>query len=358
VIFDEQRRFAAIGLWDPGSVIRIKILHVGQPRTIDSAFWSARLTAALEQRETLWADPETTALRWVHGENDRLAGLVVDRYDTTLVIKIYSEAWFAHLDDLVAEMVRLVDPVRVVVRLARNVAAPAGLVDGSTIVGPPPDGPIRFRERGLTFAADVVAGNKTGHFLDQRDNRALVRAAAMGADVLDVFSSTGGFAVSAAAGGASSVHLVDVSRAALVSAEANLAANRHIAAVRGCSVRITCSDAFEFLRGALDKRDRYDVVVLDPPSFASSQREVDRALGAYRRLTAGGLRLLRPGGLLVQASCSSRVDAESFFDAVRAGAESSGIEISEVRRTGHPLDHPIGFEHGAYLKAVFARRLE
>jgi 23S rRNA (cytosine1962-C5)-methyltransferase len=183
-----------------------------------------------------------------------------------------------------------------------------------------------------------------------------VRAASSGARVLDVFASTGGFSVAAAAGGASSVHLVDVSGPALEAARRNLALNEGIREVRACEVRTTRGDAFEVLAD-LGRRERgsYDVVVLDPPSFAQSQRSVPRALDAYARLTSLGVRLVRPGGLLVQASCSSRVGADEFVDTVLAAAERSGVSLRVERRTGHPVDHPIGFDEGAYLKAVFAR---
>jgi 23S rRNA (cytosine1962-C5)-methyltransferase len=206
--------------------------------------------------------------------------------------------------------------------------------------------------------ADVVHGQKTGHFLDQRDNRALVRGIAAGTDVLDVFASTGGFALAAAAGGARSVHMVDLAAPALATAERNIAHNRHVREVRACTVRTTVGDAFDVL-DAIGKRartdiDRFDVVVLDPPSFAQNQASVDRALRAYGRLTRLGVAVLRRGGTLVQASCSSRVTDDQFFDTVHAAARDAGCTLHEVRRTGHAVDHPITFKHGAYLKAIFA----
>jgi hypothetical protein len=167
-----------------------------------------------------------------------LPGLVVDRYDRTLVVKLYSPAWFPHLAAVVGVLGNLIDPERIVLRLSRAVAGGEtfGLSDGDTIVGAAPNQPVFFRERGLTLEADVVHGQKTGHFLDQRDNRALVRGMAAGADVLDVFASTGGFSVSAAAGGARSVHLVDQSEPALQTARRNLEHNHRISEVRRCAV--------------------------------------------------------------------------------------------------------------------------
>ena len=270
VVFDAHRDFVAIGLWDPASPIRVKALHHGEPRQIDESFWRERITTALERRSTLAADPDTNAYRCVHGENDRLPSLVVDRYDRSLVVKLYSAIWFPHLAAVVGTLCEALDPERVVLRLSRNVGKGAtfGITDGMTIVGPPPDGPVRFRERGLTLEADVVRGNKTGHFLDQRDNRALVRSMAQGARVLDAFASTGGFSVAAAAGGATSVDLIDVSGPALRTAERNLAHNRFIGAVRACTVHTATADAFVEMERLRRRDQRFDLVVLDPPSFA------------------------------------------------------------------------------------------
>ena len=355
VIFDDDRKFAAIGLWDPTSPIRIKVLHSGSPTTIDEHWWRERLSAALEQRRALADDPDTTGYRCVHGENDGMPGLIVDRYDRTLVAKLYSPAWFPHLTVVVDVLRRLLEPERVVLRLSRGVAAGEtyGVSDGDTLVGDPPNQPVFFRERGLTLEADVVRGQKTGHFLDQRDNRSLVRGMASGADVLDVFANTGAFSVSAAAGGASSVHLVDQSEPALRTARRNLEHNHRISEVRRCAVHTTTGDAFQVLGDLATKGEQFDIVILDPPTFASNQAAVPRALAAYARLTRLGLAVTKRGGTLVQASCSSRVTTDDFVDAVMTAAASAGAEVVETRRTGHAVDHPIGFEFGGYLKCVF-----
>jgi 23S rRNA (cytosine1962-C5)-methyltransferase len=362
VVFDDDRKFVAVGLWDPASPIRVKVLQARTPATIDRAWWRSAVAASFERRASLAADPSTTAYRCVHGENDGLPGTVVDRYDATFVLKLYTAALLPHLPALVDAVVTAAGHAeRVVLRLSRAVAATDtfGLTDGTTLWGEPPAGPVMFRERALSMEADVVSGQKTGHFLDQRDNRALVRGMAERRDVLDVFASTGGFALAAAAGGARSVHMVDLSAPALATARRNIAHNTGLREVRACSVQSTEGDAFEVLdsigRRTQRDTDRFDVVVLDPPSFAMNQASVERALRAYAKLTRLGVALLRPGGTLVQASCSSRVTSDQFFDTVHAAASAAGRQLDELRRTGHPLDHPIGFAHGAYLKALFAR---
>ncbi len=354
VVFDDERNFVAIGLWDPESPIRVKMLHAGKPVQIDAAFWRNHISNALDRRTSLTDDPTTTGYRCIHGENDGFPGLVVDRYEETLVVKLYTAAWFPHLAAIVAALDELLSPKRVMLRLSRGVALGEtfGLADGDALLGGAPTTPVLFRERGLVMEADVVHGNKTGHFLDQRDNRALVRGMAKGLTVLDVFSNTGGFALSAAAGGATSVHLIDQSAPALATAERNMHHNRHLREVRECEFTTTVGDAFDVLDDLAKRHQRFDIVILDPPSFASNQTAVPGALKAYARLTRSGMNVVKDGGVLIQASCSSRVTADDFADTVLATANANG-RVNELRRTGHPADHPISFEFGGYLKVMY-----
>ena len=357
VIFDEHRRFTAIGLYDPGSPIRIKVLHQGRPTPIDAVFWRARLGEALAIRAALAGSAGTTGYRVVHGENDRLPGLVLDRYDDTLVMKLYSAAWFAHLDELVPVVEDLVEPASIVLRLARNLqaAAPPELADGTVLRGPAPRSPLTFRENGLTFEAEVIHGQKTGYFLDQRDNRALVRDRSAGRDVLDVFSCSGGFSVHAAAGGARLVHSVDISAAAIAAARRNMAHNLDRRAVRACTHEVSVGDAVPVMERLAAAGRRFDLVVIDPPSFASQRSQIDGALHAYGRLTELALELMGSSGTLVQASCSSRISARDLLGVVRAAADRRGAGLSGVSITGHAVDHPVGFPQGEYLAAIFAR---
>lgn len=367
VIFDGNRKFVAIALYDPDSPIRFRVLHVGKPTPIDAEWWRGVIDSALERRRafTAAADADRLAYRILNGENDGVSGLVVDRYAAVLVIKLYSAVWFPHLATVVAALAEATGCTGVVLRLARNLAPNLagntggrdtfGLRDGDVIGGTVADGPVRFLEAGLCFEADVRAGQKTGHFLDQRANRIRVGAMAAGCDVLDVFASNGGFSVHAAAGGARSVHAVDISAPALAAAERNMALNDHVDAVRSCAFTVQVGDAFEVMaRLARAGRD-YDLVVVDPPSFARRQADIERAVHAYGRLSRLALRLVRPGGTLVQASCSSRVTADRFFATVLAAADAAGRPLSEIIRIGHDVDHPVTFPEGAYLKAGFWR---
>ncbi|MEM1332132.1 MAG: class I SAM-dependent rRNA methyltransferase [Actinomycetota bacterium] len=358
VVFDRDRKFAAIGLWDPDSPIRLKILHHGRPTTIDGAWFTERIATAHARRSPLWARRERAELgyRVVNGENDGLPGLVVDRYADVAVVKLYSAAWFPHLRTVVESVRSLLEPTAVVLRLARAVEDQAArrdvdAGDGDVLVGELGAEPVEFRENDLVFEADVRHGQKTGHFLDQRANRRLVRDLAAGRRVLDVFASTGGFTVHAAAGGATSVHAVDLSAPTLAAAERNVAHNATDPKVARCAVTTEVADAFEAMSRLGRERRRYGLVIVDPPSFAQRAAAVSTALGAYTRLTHLALDLVEPGGILVQASCSSRVTAADFFERIFVVANGRGIELTELRRTGHDIDHPVGFPEGAYLKA-------
>jgi 23S rRNA (cytosine1962-C5)-methyltransferase len=214
---------------------------------------------------------------------------------------------------------------------------------------------VTFSEHGLRFVADVRRGQKTGWFLDQRDNRAHVGSMADGARVLDVFCSGGGFGVHAAAGGATHVHSVDISPYAIEEAASNLELNREVRAAGRATQVGTVGDAFEVMDGLRRSGERFDLVVVDPPSFASRQADVPGALRAYGGLTTLAVALVEPGGTLVQASCSSRVDTPSFLGIVHRAAERAGVTLVPVAQTGQPIDHPVGFPDGAYLKALFAR---
>ncbi|MCU1361386.1 MAG: hypothetical protein JWN99_2675 [Ilumatobacteraceae bacterium] len=361
VVFDDDRQFVAIGLWDPHSPIRMKVLHQGRrPAPIDADFFRKKFADSLGRRAALRTPDAqgqmTTAFRVVHGENDGLPGLVVDLYGHVAVVKLYTTAWIPHLATIVPLLADLLPVRSIVLRLARSMAELDlhGLAEGMSLHGPDVDRPVEFLEMGLKFEADVIHGQKTGHFLDQRDNRALVGSMAKGARVLDVFSCTGGFSVHAAAGGARSVLSIDSSPFAIEAAERNMQRNSDRAEVAACRHDTTVGEAFAELEKLGQSRGRFDIVVVDPPSFARANINVPKAIVAYERLAALAVALVERDGVLVQASCSARVDEAGFIRAVHAGAAKAGFDLDEIRRTGHPIDHPVGFPEGAYLKAVFA----
>ncbi|MFM1768507.1 MAG: hypothetical protein RJA22_1036 [Verrucomicrobiota bacterium] len=300
---------------------------------------------------------DTTGFRWIHGESDGWPGLVLDRYDNTLVLKIYTAAWLPWVDRVAGWITEALSPARLVVRCSRNIAeaaAAAGLGDGTVRPEAPGwDGRVTFLEHGLRFEADVVRGQKTGFFLDQRDNRARVEELAAGRAVLNAFSFSGGFSLHAARGGATAVTDLDLSPHALEAGRRNFALNQHLPAVAACAHTTVQADAFGWL--AAQPQRRFDLVILDPPSLARREAERAGAIQAYGRLATLGLATLRDRGILVAASCSAHVSDEEFFGAVRLAAARAGRPWTELATTGHPLDHPAGFPEAHYLKCLYLR---
>jgi len=357
VAFDERGRFLVAGLYDPRSPIRVKVLQHRSPAPIAGDWFGARLSAAAMRRAPL-ATPDTTGYRLVHGENDGLPGLVVDRYAGTLVVKLYTAAWVPHLRALLPALLDVQPAERLVLRLGRMLEAWPddlyGLADGQVLWGPELDGPVAFRENGLSFEANVLRGQKTGFFFDQRENRARVERLARGRATLNLLSYTGAFSLYAARGGAPSVLSVDLSVPALEAIDRHFALNGGHPAIAHCAHTCRAGDALKVLEDLAAEHQRFGLVIIDPPSFAQSQAQIPRALATYGRLTALGLGVLAEQGILVISSCSSRVSAEDFFARVLHAAAEAGRPLREIERTGHPLDHPIGFPEGAYLKCLYA----
>jgi 23S rRNA (cytosine1962-C5)-methyltransferase len=354
VVYDHRDSFLGVGLYDPTSSIRVRMLHVGKPQTINREWWSIRLEQALSQRRGLFEE-QTTGFRWVNGESDGWPGLVLDRYDTTLVLKLYTAAWLPRLSEVLELIEQSLHPERVVLRLSRNIQATAAELfkktDGELLRGAQLHSPIIFLESGLRFEADLLKGQKTGFFLDQRENRGKVRTLAKGRMVLNAFSFTGGFSLYAADGGATSVTNLDISAHALAGAMRNFALNESRPAVAACAHETIKGDALEWLGG--NSKRNFDLIVLDPPSFAKRENEKSRAIAAYTRLASLAIQHLRPGGILVACSCSAHVNAGEFFEAVRKGAKCSKRKFRELETTGHAPDHPATFAEAEYLKAIY-----
>jgi 23S rRNA (cytosine1962-C5)-methyltransferase len=361
VIYDRKDSFLAVGLYDPDSPLRVRVLHAGKPLTVDTAWWRENLLRALRNREGRF-DPHTNGYRCLNGESDRWPGLVLDRYAHTLVLKLYTTSWLPHLTGITTLIRETLQPERMILRLSRNIQLAARtmaqLEDGSEWLAPgwrlsPDPTPITFCETGICFEADVVRGQKTGFFLDQRENRRRVETLSRGREVLNAFSFSGGFSLYAARGGARSVTDLDLSAHALESACRNFALNRADASIAACRHETIQADAFEWLEQ--NDRRKFDLVILDPPSLARRESERDRAVRAYGKLAAHGIRRLRKDGVLVAASCSAHVPAKDFFDAVRAAARHSGRPFVELATTFHPEDHPATFPEAHYLKCIYLR---
>jgi 23S rRNA (cytosine1962-C5)-methyltransferase len=384
VIYDRKDKFLAVGLFDPDSPIRVRVLHAGKPVTIDESWWRENLARALRLRENLF-DDRTNGYRCLNGESDHWPGLVLDRYAGTFVLKIYTAAWLPRLGEIAALIGDTLKPARLVVRLSRNIQETARknfqLEDGVSLFIQEPRSSGResapsdlgeevradsrrllpseeaenviFLETGIRFEADVVRGQKTGFFLDQRENRRRVEALARGGDVLNAFSFSGGFSLYAARGGAKSVTDLDISAHALESAQRNFALNQTDAKIAACRHETIQTDAFAWLEKNTARK--FDVVILDPPSLAKRETERAGAIQAYGKLAANGLKALNPGGVLVAASCSAHVSAAEFFEAVRGAAQKPGRRFTELETTLHAPDHHATFPEAQYLKCIFQR---
>ena len=349
VIFDRNDKFLAVGFFDPESPIRVRVLHVGKPLTIDAEFWRGRLDAALKRREGLF-DERTTGYRLINGESDGWPGLVLDRYDTTLVMKIYTTAWLERLEEISSLIRERLKPANLVVRYSRNIELAAG---AQKIAEDLTTAPVVFHENGICFEADVWRGQKTGFFLDQRENRSIVETLSRGRTVLNAFSFSGGFSLYAARGGAKSVTDLDISAHALESAKRNVALNSGDKTISACRHESVQVDAFEWL--ASNVPGKFDLIVLDPPSLAKREAERAGAIRAYGKLVDSGIGHLSAGGILVACSCSAHVSGEEFFIAVRQAATHSGRRFTELQTTHHAPDHHATFKEANYLKAIYLR---
>lgn len=343
VIYDRNDRFLAIGMYDPHSPLRVRVVHRGKPQVINEVWWRGQLQHALDKRKDFF-DEQTNGYRCVHGESDGFPGLVLDRYANVAVVKLYAAAWFPRINQIVQGINELIRPESLILRLSRNLQADK-LEDGQTLSGPRITAPITFLESGLRFEADVVRGQKTGFFLDQRENRRHVGTLASGREVLNAFSFSGGFSVYAAHGGASRVTDLDISEHALASAERNFRLNAIETPHEGIQ-----ADAFEWLEKT---KRKFDLIILDPPSLAKREQERATAIRAYARLAALSIERLRVRGILVSCSCSAHVSTTEFFGTVKKVALTSRRKHRILRTAGHPPDHPATFPEAEYLKAIY-----
>jgi 23S rRNA (cytosine1962-C5)-methyltransferase len=357
VIFDRQDKFFAVGFFDPDSPIRVRVLHVGKPQTLDAVWWQKQFDTAISRRAGLF-DAHTTGYRLINGESDGWPGLILDRYDRTFVVKLYTTAWLPMLSQITAMISEQLQPEQIILRLSRNIQSAAGKFvqpkkDGQILFGSSSSDAVVFFENGIRFEADVVRGQKTGFFLDQRENRHAVGQLARGRDVLNAFSFSGGFSLYAARGGAKSVTDIDISAHALAAAERNFQLNSADAKIALCRREAVQANVFEWLAGG-DPR-KFGLIILDPPSLAKRETERAGAIRAYAKLAENGIRRLARDGILVACSCSAHVSAEEFFGAVRSAAADSGRRFTEMKTTRHAPDHPATFKEAEYLKGIFLK---
>ena len=336
-------------LWSPRSEISLRLLDRSPTAQIDAAWWQARLTRAIERRAAL--DDVATAFRLVHGEADGCPSLICDRYDRWLVVQLLSAGLERFRDEIVQALIDLVQPAGILARNDVPVRAKEGLPRETVVLFGDVPREIEVMEYGLRYLAAPWDGQKTGAFLDQRENRALAGAVSRGR-ALDCFSYHGSFALHLARQ-ATSVIALDASGPALARARDNAARNDvH-------NIEFVEADAFEWLRAAERRRERFDTIVLDPPAFAKTRDALPAALRGYKEINLRAMRLLAPGGTLFTASCSYHLSKALFLEVLEAAAADSGRRIAMRELRGQPLDHPevltipeSGYIKGALLEAL------
>lgn len=350
ILFDQrQNKVFGIGLYDPDSPIRIKMIHHDGSAKIDEEFFGQKISTALELRKTLLKN--TNAFRLLYGENDGFPGLVVDIYNKVGVLKLYSPVWFPYLEMIIPQVVQFGKLNALILRLSRNLQKNEfDFSEGSILFGELEDSTVEFHEYGVKFQTDVIAGHKTGFFLDHRQNRHRVGQLSKNKSVLDVFSYSGGFSVHALAGGARQVTSIDFSSHAIELAKTNASLNVHSG-----KHETLVGDAFVILRELIRQKMKFDIVVIDPPSFAKSSAEVEIAKKKYAELAELGVHLTSKGGIVLLASCSSRVTADEFYQIHDALFKKLKVNYETIDYTTHDIDHPVTFDEGAYLKSAYYR---
>lgn len=356
-IVSANKEWLAYAYYNPHSQIRGRILSWNEAEQFDESFWETRLKRAIASRDLLQFGANTNAYRLVAAESDGLPGLIVDKYANYLTMQCYTMGIDKRKGMLTEVLAGLVNPAGIIERSDVSMRHKEGLQEEKGVLwGKAPEGRLTILENGYQFQVDLLHGHKTGYYLDQRDNRALVgdpRFVA-GKDVLNTFAYTGGFAVYAAGGGANSIINIDAIKGVLEQAEQNMAVN-------GFADRpndeFIAGDAFEILRDYRDEGRQFDVVVLDPPKFAHKRKDVERACRGYKDINWLGMRLTRPGGVLATFSCSGLISADLFQKVLFGAAVDSGREVQIIHTLTQGADHPVllTYPEAAYLKGFLCR---
>ena len=343
----------ARGLYNPGSTIRVRLYRWdGGP--LDEAFWSSRLDAAARLRhDVLGLGGAGSAYRLVFSEGDGLSGLTVDRYDRWLVVQFTSLALYSRRELILDRLGALIQPEGILARTERGIAPKEGLRPGEeTIVGSVPEGPVEIVDHDLRYRVDLRSGQKTGFYLDHRDNRRVVAGYCRGRRVLDLFCFTGAFSMTAIRpGGATATIGIDSSAPAIERA-------REHAAINGIDrARFEAGDVLEALEQLRNDGQRFEVVMCDPPKYARQAQDLERALKGYLRLNLAAVDVLAPDGILVTCSCSGQVDREMFAELLGQVAEQAGRPIQILEQRGQAADHPVSASclETEYLKCFICR---
>lgn len=353
-VFDAKNNFLARAAYSPDSQLIARVWTFDRDEQIDEAFFARRIKAAVEYRHFLKLDDPKGGCRLINSEADGLPGLVVDRYAGVLVIQITSAGIEFHRDTIVKLLAEITGAASIYERSDVSVRAKEGLAERSGLLyGAQPPNPVIIEENGARFAVDVRHGQKSGFYFDQRCARAAVAAYADGRTVLNAFSYTGAFAVSALLAGAGHVINIDSSAPALKQAAHNLEMNK----IKPERYENRTADVFTELRKFVEEGRKFDLVILDPPKFIESQKALVRGCRAYQDIARLGYRLLNPGGLLFNFSCSGLMTPELFQKITADAALDAGVRARLVRHLEQAPDHPVSLAvpEGFYLKGLVTR---
>lgn len=353
-ISDAQGVFIAWGAYSPHSKIRVRIWSWNESDNIGVDFFARRLENSFNLREDMLLNGRTNAMRLVHAESDDLPGLILDRYSDVIIIQSLScgiEHWKEALADLIMELTDaqwLFERSDAAVRKLEGLENCTGVLRSRSLPAASFSPQIEIFEGDLKFWVDVVGGQKTGFYLDQRANRARIGELSDGRQVLDCFSYTGGFTVSAVKGGAESVTAIDSSSESLELLKKNLDVN----GLRLDNISLVEGDVFQVLRKFRDGNRKFDMIVLDPPKFAPTRSQVESAARGYKDINLLAIKLLRPRGLLATFSCSGGISMELFQKILTGAALDAGRGARIVERLFQDVDHPtvLNFPEGSYLK--------
>lgn len=350
-IFDHHGQFLARGAYSPDSQIRARIWTWEEFESIDKEFFRKRIQGAVALRKGWVESPDTSAYRLIHAESDSLPGLVVDKYNQTLIIQSLSAGTERWRDQIIEILAESLDPDCIFERSDVTVRALEGLQERIGVCyGALPDQPMVITENGLIFQVDLITGQKTGFYLDQRDNRQFCREISHGKSVLNCFAFTGGFTVYSLAGGASDILSIDSSEKAIALAKENVALNQQSEE----RSRWIVGDVFEELRTLRDKGEAFDMVILDPPKFAPTASQAKSAARGYKDINLYAFKLLKPGGALMTFSCSGGIDPSFFQKIVADAALDAGVDARILYHLSQTPDHPthLAFPEGSYLKGL------
>lgn len=356
--------FLGRGYYNGRSNMRVRILEWREDVEVDASWWNERIASAIARRGDTGllvnapeASATTNAYRLVHAEADLLPGLIVDRYADFVVVQFLTAGTERVRDVVVDALNEQLSPSGILDRSDADTRKKEGLQPATGLIsGRSPDGPVEMLENGFRFLVDFSTGQKTGFYLDQRDNRTAVSRYAAGRRVLDAFSYTGAFSVYAAKAGAAGVTLVESSGTAIELARQNLELN----GVDDTQVEMQQADVFEALRKYRDAGARFDMVILDPPKFARTKVQAEKAMRGYKDINLLAMKLLTPGGILASFSCSGGVDIEAFTLAVSWAGLDADRDVQVLQRLGQPADHPVlaSFPESEYLKGLICRIVE